>query len=178
MSVPPLNLFIVYMCLPVWRESKQVRLICELDITELSTCAFPFGGNRNLRVIPLVGSPVKLSTCAFPFGGNRNVAPGLIRNTSKFVYMCLPVWRESKQGGRGGCIPPLRFYTSTCAFPFGGNRNIIHFNLVGKLAGSLHVPSRLEGIETFRTRDRYRSQERCVYMCLPVWRESKLRYRS
>ena len=40
------------------------------------------------------------------------------------------------------------------------------------MSARLHVPSRLEGMETFLNQflDVNKSQ---VYMCLPVWRESK-----
>ena len=117
--------YCVYMCLPVWRESKQ-RLISRSvgsSGSSLSTCAFPFGGNRNSLVIVSVAS-------------------------ASSVYMCLPVWRESKQTELR-CILSLTslfrlhvpsrlegietyevaigihlLILSTCAFPFGGNRNL------------------------------------------------------
>ena len=61
--------------------------------------------------------------------------------------MCLPVWRESK---------------------LGDNRiDKLQLHIV-----SLHVPSRLEGIET-QCLHHPRRRSSWVYMCLPVWRESK-----
>ena len=92
----------VYMCLPVWRESKLLfaEIDSEVQIFNVSTCAFPFGGNRNKE-----GAVLDSTACLL-------------------VYMCLPVWRESKRNMLKVYIlgVPRR---STCAFPFGGNRNAI-----------------------------------------------------
>ena len=63
----------VYMCLPVWREWKHICSIGILAAQTKSTCAFPFGGNGNISIGPLMmKSPTTVSTCAFPFGGNGN----------------------------------------------------------------------------------------------------------
>ena len=61
--------------------------------------------------------------------------------------MCLPVWREWKH--EVGCGCGFFRFGSTCAFPFGGNGNkSILKGFFCLLEESLHVPSRLEGIET------------------------------
>ena len=91
--------------------------------------------------------------------------------------MCLPVWTESKQS----CFPKCheKILRSTCAFPFGGNRNN-NVSMVGQhIKHGLHVPSRLEGIETIDISGLILAAFSTVYMCLPVWREWKLGiYRS
>ena len=66
-----------------------------------------------------------MSTCAFPFGGNRNTkSVGCLTADIVPVYMCLPVWRESK------------LYAVCQVFR--------HVRFIQRL----HVPSRSEGIET------------------------------
>ena len=61
------------------------------------------------------------STCAFPFGGNGNNFKSSAYGYVGIVYMCLPVWRESKR--MFSERTKIFSFPSTCAFPFGGNRN-------------------------------------------------------
>ena len=64
------------------------------------------------------------------------------------VYTCLPVWRELKLDVNSGNSKPDSM--------------------------GLHVPSRLEGIETRPDSPLHRTAYG-VYTCLPVWRELKLK---
>ena len=117
------NIF-VYMCLPVWRESK---LPDPEDAGPLC--------RRSLHV------PSRLE-------GIETRRESTNKILSVLVYMCLPVWRELKQTVLAAAEVVIK--PSTCAFPFGGNRN--------DAQGDGCVPQRVHE----------------VYMCLPVWRELKL----
>ena len=146
-----MSILLVYMCLPVWRESKRCSVNGDLIIRD------------------------DLSTCAFPFGGNRNPSSQTVPETRMGSCLHVPSRLEGME------TEPLQvrsrsFCWSTCAFPFGGNRNAPPGFRVVKCSLSLHVPSRLEGIETLLIQQSLRRQARPVYMCLPVWRESKLQF--
>ena len=81
----------------------------------------------------------------------HELVSGEIKFSNSLVYMCLPVWRELKPSG-------VLFA-----------RNVI--------VASLHVPSRLEGVETSSTQPQSENLT-LVYMCLPVRRELKQQYPS
>ena len=137
------------MCLPVRRESKRFLLTVHwVSDSVVSTCAFPFGGNRNENIAIFVNFVTDTSTCAFPFGGNRNEYDcQFLRCDVVKVYMCLPVRREWKQKTTLLSIEHMSWR-------------------------SLHVPSRSEGMET-QNRTPFPLDGISVYMCLPVRREWK-----
>ena len=159
-------------------EGMETELLSGLLRTCLqeSTCAFPFGGNGN--VVFCVAFAVFCGSLHVPsrlegmetMGEQREVfallglhVPSRLegmetqqqKNQERAcchaarhdnVYMCLPVWREWKLVGDS-------------------------YQLLDEDAIGLHVPSRLEGMETLST---IKSSDRFeVYMCLPVWREWK-----
>ena len=88
------------------------------------------------------------STCAFPFGGNGNITYLRSEMQSLRVYMCLPVWRESKQTANGenlGFVVRIGLHVPS---RLEGIETLSLAMTLTMSAYSLHVPSRLEGMET------------------------------
>ena len=139
----------VYMCLPVWREWKLRNRQCR--------------GQQASRVYMCL--PVRREW--------KLISNNISYQRPMPVYMCLPVWREWKPHTPrcGHCAS-----ASTCAFPFGGNGSWkICWIPFSTTCLSLHVPSRLEGMETVSSQHAVPGFPNwsLVYMCLPVWREWK-----
>ena len=170
-----MSLSSVYMCLPVWREWK-------LDALH-----------------PGAGVPINIVYMCLPVWREWKHTTELASSSkSALVYMCLPVWREWKPRFRQWsswfqifvymCLPVWREW----------KREPLASLTITLLIRCLHVPSRLEGMETtppstaipyfgfgvstcafpFGGNGNYRSfvghfAFLYVYMCLPVWREWK-----
>ena len=114
----------VWMCLPVWRELKQIHHRDSAKRISSSECAFPFEGNWNRSLENLFSRISSSSECAFPFEGNWN--PALYKHSAANIYrLNVP----SRLKGIETYILALLFQV---------------------ISLGLNVPSRLKGIETLK----------------------------
>ena len=146
MSETAKNPAIVYTCLPVRREWKQL-----LGPLTYSYCcfgftrAFPFGGNGNKSRSVGTSQDCRRFTRAFPFGGNGNT---FLWEESHQFQVRLHVPSRSEGMETNSCLRFIGWRMVYTCLPVRREWKLFCHHIFIRYSVSLHVPSRSEGMET------------------------------